>query len=469
MEKAHVHDPVQHAPTSETRPFLHSVQSLPPHVGIDVSCWPLGTRDHPGEETLAGSILWSPVSDLVAPETGWHERAAHRVVVGRCRLADHNQSRALPLPEALVAQRRVAVGAGAGQAYVSTRLRVVRRSTQPGNLQQRTHPARYGQRPPTGSVGSTAVLLEHVSENWRHLHADGEAHLTLPMPLAATRSNRLPEMPIRTIIPFDASNDLLWWSDTRRRLLYKPLAVAQDKPSCFPVSTSTQSDNHTNHLDSAPIRRIDREDGRGRKIKGAFFGLFHARSSTRNKADHHSSSAPPMAVSVAHPSTEEEEKEVTRNKKRSSILGSLREAIKKVRFLLSFSATRWMLLTSVVGARGTAAPARRLSFDSRPGLLDVDGSSPASSRTSRSASMGTATTKSLSRTSSSTASPPQVLTRASSSSGGGSPASLAAAGDDDIDRRAEQFIANFYKQLQMERQVSLQLRYVRGNSWDWTP
>ncbi|KAF8769415.1 hypothetical protein HU200_006444 [Digitaria exilis] len=173
-----------------------------------------------------------------------------------------------------------------------------------------------------------------------------------------------------------------------------------------------------------------------------------------------------MAVSVACPSTEEEEA-MNRNKKRSSILGSLREAIKKVRFLLSFSATRWMLLTSVVGARGTAAPARRLSFDSRPGLLDVDGSSPASSRTSRSASMGTATTKSLSRTSSSssTASPPQVLTRASTSSGG----SPSAAGDDDIDQRAELFITNFYKQLQMERQVSLQLRYVRGNSWDRTP
>jgi hypothetical protein len=54
-----------------------------------------------------------------------------------------------------------------------------------------------------------------------------------------------------------------------------------------------------------------------------------------------------------------------------------------------------------------------------------------------------------------------------SSSSGRSPASSAA--DDDIDQRAEQFIANFYRQLQMERQVSLQLRYVRRNSWDRTP
>ncbi|RCV31328.1 hypothetical protein SEVIR_6G173700v4 [Setaria viridis] len=179
-----------------------------------------------------------------------------------------------------------------------------------------------------------------------------------------------------------------------------------------------------------------------------------------------------MAVSGVRPSTEEEEASRSKSKKRSSILGTLREAIKKVRFLLSFSATRWMLLTSAGAARG-AGPARRaLSFDSRPpGLLDVEGgivspASSSSSRTSRSASMGTATTRSLSRASSAASPSPQVLTRASSS--GGSPAS-SSAGDDDIDQRADQFIANFYKQLEMERQVSLQLRYVRGNSWDRTP
>ncbi|CAL5005948.1 unnamed protein product [Urochloa decumbens] len=178
-----------------------------------------------------------------------------------------------------------------------------------------------------------------------------------------------------------------------------------------------------------------------------------------------------MAVSVARPAAEEDA--ARKKKKRSSILGSLREAIKKVRFLLSFSATRWMLLTSV-GARGAAAPGTRraLSFNARPGLLDLDVegggiTSPASSRTSRSASMGTATTRSLSRTSSAASPPPQVLTRTSS---GASPASSSGSpGDPDIDRRAEQFIANFYKQLQMERQVSLQLRYVRGNSWDRSP
>ncbi|PAN35619.1 hypothetical protein PAHAL_6G222300 [Panicum hallii] len=171
-----------------------------------------------------------------------------------------------------------------------------------------------------------------------------------------------------------------------------------------------------------------------------------------------------MAVPEPGPSKEEK---APRNKKRSSILGSLQEAIRKVRFLLSFSATRWMLLTSA-GARGALAR-RGLSFGPRPGLLDVEGglASPAGSSrtTSRSASMGTATTRSLSRASS--AASPGGPRRTLSSSSGRSPASSAA--DDDIDQRAEQFIANFYRQLQMERQVSLQLRYVRRNSWDRTP
>ncbi|GJN03662.1 hypothetical protein PR202_ga21133 [Eleusine coracana subsp. coracana] len=121
-----------------------------------------------------------------------------------------------------------------------------------------------------------------------------------------------------------------------------------------------------------------------------------------------------------------------------------------------------MLLSSI----GRRAPRRALSFNTRsPSLLDAEGglsaSPAASSRTSRSSSMGTATTRSVSRTSSGAS--PGILTRASS---GGS---ASTGGDEDIDRRAEEFIANFYRQLQMERQVSLQLRYVRGNSWDRSP
>ena len=38
--------------------------------------------------------------------------------------------------------------------------------------------------------------------------------------------------------------------------------------------------------------------------------------------------------------------------------------------------------------------------------------------------------------------------------------------DDDIDKRAEMFISNFRRQLNMERQISLQLRYCSQNSFE---
>ncbi|KAF5789510.1 hypothetical protein HanXRQr2_Chr09g0372091 [Helianthus annuus] len=37
--------------------------------------------------------------------------------------------------------------------------------------------------------------------------------------------------------------------------------------------------------------------------------------------------------------------------------------------------------------------------------------------------------------------------------------------EDDIDKRAEMFIENFYRQLRYERQVSLQVRYMRETSF----
>ncbi|KQJ98512.1 uncharacterized protein LOC100846517 [Brachypodium distachyon] len=156
-------------------------------------------------------------------------------------------------------------------------------------------------------------------------------------------------------------------------------------------------------------------------------------------------------------------------KRPASLLGTLRTAVKKVRFLLSFSATRW-ILSSIAGrshAQSAASP-RRLSFSLRqPSLLDAeDRWSPpvAQSGPSRTASLGS-TGSVISRTSSAAAS--VELSRSASatssrSTGASSPSS--SSGDDDIDRRAEQFIANFYKHIQMERQVSLQLRYCRADS-----
>uniref|UniRef100_A0A0E0LVF3 Uncharacterized protein n=1 Tax=Oryza punctata TaxID=4537 RepID=A0A0E0LVF3_ORYPU len=144
-----------------------------------------------------------------------------------------------------------------------------------------------------------------------------------------------------------------------------------------------------------------------------------------------------------------------------SLLGSFRTAVKKVRFLLSFSATRW-ILSSIVGSRG-AAPRRRVSFGPAarpPSLLDYEGSvivsPPArSGAPSRTASLGPLPTRTVTRTSSAASS---KLLRTSSAGSSSSPGG--GGGDDDIDRRAELFIANFYKHIQMERQVSLQLRYL---------
>ncbi|KAJ8504472.1 hypothetical protein OPV22_005358 [Ensete ventricosum] len=110
--------------------------------------------------------------------------------------------------------------------------------------------------------------------------------------------------------------------------------------------------------------------------------------------------------------------------KRIPLLSLLRRAIQKVRFLLSFDATRWMASS----LNRSPLVSRRLSFTAGPSLLDCtdDDGYEAGSSSSRS------------------------LNGASS--------------DDDINQRADRFIENFYQQLRMERQVSLQLRYCRKKS-----
>lgn len=107
-----------------------------------------------------------------------------------------------------------------------------------------------------------------------------------------------------------------------------------------------------------------------------------------------------------------------------TLLGKLRRAVQKIKFLLNLSINRWKVASIIRTKRG-------LSFndgDCRPGLaacVEDSGSdgSPGSSR-------------GLQRT-----------------------ASYPSGSEDDVDKRADAFIANFYKQLQFERQISLQLRY----------
>ncbi|XP_051120979.1 uncharacterized protein LOC127244464 [Andrographis paniculata] len=122
------------------------------------------------------------------------------------------------------------------------------------------------------------------------------------------------------------------------------------------------------------------------------------------------------------------------------VLNRLKKAVKKIIVLLDFDTTRFKL-ASLIGARRS----RLSSFDSRRlGLTAVvvsdedDGGDEQSSTRRRS--------NSLQRTSS------YPL--------------------DDVDKRADAFIANFYKQLKYERQISLQLRYTQargGNSFGSQP
>ncbi|CAK9169431.1 unnamed protein product [Ilex paraguariensis] len=110
------------------------------------------------------------------------------------------------------------------------------------------------------------------------------------------------------------------------------------------------------------------------------------------------------------------------------LLGRLKRAVKKIKFLLNFDISRWKLAAAI----GASSSKRQLSFNGRPGLTAcTDDPDPNDSGSSHG----------LQRT-------------------------MSVRSEDDIDKRAELFIANFKKQLQFERQISLQLRYCRGNSFE---
>ncbi|GAV59593.1 DUF761 domain-containing protein [Cephalotus follicularis] len=112
-----------------------------------------------------------------------------------------------------------------------------------------------------------------------------------------------------------------------------------------------------------------------------------------------------------------------------SVLSSLRRAVKKVKILMNLNLHRWRLASMI----GSSSSKRRLSFNDRPGLraciTDID-----------TESYDSGSSRGLHRTTS-------------------------YASEDDIDKRADLFIANFHRQLQFERQVSLELQYCRANSF----
>jgi len=127
-------------------------------------------------------------------------------------------------------------------------------------------------------------------------------------------------------------------------------------------------------------------------------------------------------------------------KQKSSVLGPLKRTVKKIKFLLNFR--KWRSASSLLwnasyssSSSSSSGMIRRLTFNDRIGLHGVieDVESDHQSK------------------------PVRALERVRSHDGSSS--------DDDVDKRAEIFITNFRRQLLMERQVSLQLRYYRGNSF----
>ena len=128
-------------------------------------------------------------------------------------------------------------------------------------------------------------------------------------------------------------------------------------------------------------------------------------------------------------------KEMIRQKqnRNQSLLSRLRRAVNKVRLLLTSTiiSRTWHIASAI---RSASLSRRQLSFSDGPGLrLCSDETGSADS---------------------------------GSSHGGGLQRTISCPSDDDIDKRAEMFISNFRRQLQMERQISLQLRYRRENSFE---
>ncbi|RWR82608.1 DUF761 domain-containing protein [Cinnamomum micranthum f. kanehirae] len=108
------------------------------------------------------------------------------------------------------------------------------------------------------------------------------------------------------------------------------------------------------------------------------------------------------------------------------LLRRLRKTIQKVKFLLIFNIQKWRHVAPLMGS-----PSRRqLSFSDTAGLLDCTGDTTVDDKEKGQS--------------------PVPIRRTASDTG-------------DIDRRADIFIANFYRHIQMERQVSLQLRYANGD------
>ncbi|KAJ8758637.1 hypothetical protein K2173_000358 [Erythroxylum novogranatense] len=118
---------------------------------------------------------------------------------------------------------------------------------------------------------------------------------------------------------------------------------------------------------------------------------------------------------------------VKQKSKNRSVLGRLKNAVKRIKLLLDFNIGRWRIASFF----RKSSTRHSLSFNDRFGLH------------------GCLEDEELDRTNSF-----RSLQRTRS-----------CVSEEDVDRRAEMFIENFRRQLLYERQVSLELRYHRGHSF----
>ncbi|CAI0451359.1 unnamed protein product [Linum tenue] len=139
-----------------------------------------------------------------------------------------------------------------------------------------------------------------------------------------------------------------------------------------------------------------------------------------------------------------------REERRWVLFGRLKRAVSKLRVILKFDFHVWRLASSLLRSSSSIGPSRVISFGDRPGLTaayeDYDEAAAADSDSGYWYSPPPPAAADASA-----AAPKKVELRRA--------ISRRFSMEDDIDDRAEMFIANFRRQLQIERQISLDLKY----------
>ncbi|KVI01401.1 Protein of unknown function DUF761, plant [Cynara cardunculus var. scolymus] len=140
------------------------------------------------------------------------------------------------------------------------------------------------------------------------------------------------------------------------------------------------------------------------------------------------------------------------NNSRWQLLSRLKTVVNKITFLINSDVNRWKFVSSFNGGSNSR---RRLSFGQGLGLTAIVSSGEEDDDEDDDDNNNVVGFSDHSSGSS------QMLQKTKSFS---LQRSTSFPEEDDVDKRAQMFIDNFYRQLRLERQVSLQLRYKRNMS-----